>query len=75
MSGEGFFKLTDKEYQILSAFAQDKEIGFPVDCGFSVEETLTLLESLKRKDCIVGRAPYRLTKRGVKELKQWKKTL
>jgi dihydropteroate synthase len=73
LKGEGFSKLTEEEYRLLSAFPIDKEIAFPVDCGFSRDETIRLLESLKRKDAIVGRAPYRLTKKGLKELQLWKK--
>jgi hypothetical protein len=68
LKGYGFSTLSEEEYLVLSAFPQDKELGFPVDCGFSHEKTVALLESLRRKDCIVGRAPYRLTKKGLKEL-------
>lgn len=74
MKGKGFARLTDKEYLILSAFKDDIELGFPVDCGLSTSETVQVLESLIHKNCIVGRAPYRLTKKGIKELREWKQS-
>jgi dihydropteroate synthase len=74
MNGQGFNKLTEEEYIVLSAFPEDKEIGFPVDCGFSKEQTINILKSLSKKNSIVGKAPYRLTKKGLKEIQEWRTT-
>lgn len=60
----GMYKLTDREYKILGCFKDSTEIGFPVDCGYSHKETLSVLQSLTKKSVITGRAPYRLTKLG-----------
>lgn len=71
MKGKGFSELTEDEYAVLRAFPEDREIAFPVDCGLSREKTVKVLESLKKKDSITGRAPYRLTKKGIKEIREW----
>lgn len=72
MKGKGFDSLKPEEYRILEAFTDNTEIGFPVDCGFDMTETLQILQSLKTKDIISGQAPYKLTKKGKKVVKEWK---
>jgi uncharacterized protein YjhX (UPF0386 family) len=66
MKGKGFTHLNEDELTILRAFSLHSEIAFPVDCGFSREYTLKLLQALKTKDIVTGQAPYRLTKKGRK---------
>jgi hypothetical protein len=57
-------KLSELEKRILIAFEGDSEIAFPVGIGTGVDETMKVLLELTKKDIIVGRGPYRLTKLG-----------
>lgn len=57
-------KLSELEKLILIAFEGDNEIGFPVGIDASIDETMKALVELTKKDIIVGRNPYRLTKLG-----------
>lgn len=62
---KGFgYKLNPQEELILKAFRKELEIGFPVDCGLDIETTLNVLKGLTKKNILVGRGPYRLTKLG-----------
>lgn len=70
MSFKGMgYHLSAAEQLVLLAFNADGELGFPVGIHLDTDETLKLLQEMTRKDIIVGRAPYRLTKLG-KRLKQ-----
>jgi hypothetical protein len=55
-----------KELLLLGAFRQSKSIAWPADTGLTESETKALLESLRRKNLICGRAPYTLTNKGKK---------
>lgn len=64
-SYQGFgIELTKDELAILKAFGNEPEIAFPVGCNLSFDETIKVLRSLTKKDVVVGRGPYRLTKLG-----------
>ena len=55
-----------KELLLLGAFRQRNTIAWPADTGLTESETKALLESLRRKNLIRGRAPYTLTTKGKK---------
>jgi hypothetical protein len=55
-----------KELLLLGAFKEKNAIAWPSDTGLTESETKTLLESLRKKNLIRGRAPYKLTTKGKK---------
>ena len=54
------------ELLLLGAFRQRETIAWPTETGLTEPETKALLESLRRKNLIRGRAPYTLTTKGKK---------
>lgn len=55
-----------QELLLLGAFKQKNAIAWPSDTGLTESQTKALLESLRKKNLIRGRAPYRLTSKGKK---------
>lgn len=68
----GFNRPSDAERSVLLAFAKSNAIAYP-DCdGLSKDDVAAALRSLEQRGLIAGRAPYKLTNKGKRMLKELK---